>query len=410
MGLASPRGLGRPTRTPAARVTLAVPETIKRRGKILHLIPTLEGGGAERQLAYLGSGLRDRGWDITVASLRRGVNTELLVGAGVRLLPIKNASPRDPLLLPRILRLIRGLDPDIVHTWLPSMDLLGGISTSLLRVPWVASERSQPDAWPPGIRTRSRQSLILKRARILVTNSETAVARYLELGAREALVRCVPNGIPLEHLRSAVPADRSVVGARDDVKLIMVVGRRSEQKNLEAIIRALPRVVERIPIVLLVFGVGPLRALLEALVRDQGLEEHVRFEGFSDAIPGWLHGADLFLSASQVEGSPNAVMEAMACGCPMVLSDIEEHQELAGDGALYFEPTDPAALAGCVMSALSNTEASVARSRIASDIIEAFTVEKMVSHYEEIYSAIVRDVRGGVGRCSSRRASDSTIG
>jgi glycosyltransferase involved in cell wall biosynthesis len=361
--------------------------------KILHLIPTLEGGGAERQVAYLATALHQRGWDVTVASLRRGVNAGMLEEAGVKLLPIKSARSRDPLLFLRVPRLVHEIGPDLIHTWVPAMDILGGFSASLLRVPWVASERYQPDAWPPGIRTWSRQRLILRTANVVVTNSEKAAATYKSLGAREGSIRCVPNGVPLERLRTADPADRSGLGVGEGTRLLVVVGRPDPQKNIETIIRALPRVMERIPVLLLVFGIGPGRAKLEALVRDLGLERNVRFEGYSEASPAWLRSADLFVSASHFEGNPNVVMEAMACGSPMVLSDIQEHRELAGDGALYFTATDQDELADSVVSALSQSEAAGARVRMASGLIEARSVGTMVERYEAIYTTLLDGMR-----------------
>jgi len=94
--------------------------------------------------------------------------------------------------------------------------------------------------------------------------------------------------------------------------------------------------------------------------------------------------AGVFASLSRFEGSPNAVMEAMVCGCPLVLSDIAAHRELAGDGGAWFvPPDDAAAAAAAIREALASPPAADTRARAAQ-----WSVGSMARRYEEIYLAL----------------------
>src|SRR5580658_1055228 len=101
-----------------------------RRG-VLHCIATMEGGGAERQLTYVSQGLAQRGWDVHVAITAAGPNISRLQSSGAEV----HYLPKPPVsLLPPLTQLMRRLQPDIVMTWLPKMDVLGAIAGQFVGV------------------------------------------------------------------------------------------------------------------------------------------------------------------------------------------------------------------------------------------------------------------------------------
>ena len=99
--------------------------------RILQCIPTMTGGGAERQLVYLCEGLTQLGWDVTVALLDLGPNVERLSRAGIHTEVLTHRTNYDPFLVWQLVDLIRRLRPDVVHTWLPTMNIIGGIAAGL---------------------------------------------------------------------------------------------------------------------------------------------------------------------------------------------------------------------------------------------------------------------------------------
>ena len=95
----------------------------------------------------------------------------------------------------------------------------------------------------------------------------------------------------------------------------------------------------------------------------------------------------MFVSVSYLEGQPNAVIEAMACGCPLVVSDIPMHREFLDEScALFVDPDDPAAIAAAIGSCLADAEAARARSRAARERAAGWTVSGMAHSYDRVYA------------------------
>ena len=139
--------------------------------RILHLIPSFETGGAERQLAYLAAEMARRGEEVHVASLRDGSNRDRMALGGGRLHRLAASGNHDPRLLPRLVSLIRRVRPDIVQSWLLQMDILAGIATRICGVRWSIAERSSEAGYPPTAKNRIRRFLG-GGADLLVANSE----------------------------------------------------------------------------------------------------------------------------------------------------------------------------------------------------------------------------------------------
>lgn len=359
-----------------------------RRRKILHLIPTLEGGGAERQLSYLGSELQRNGWDVTVAALRLGVNAERLARGEAKVITLRHSSTKDPFAMTELVSLMRRVRPDIVQTWLLYMDVVGGTAAMAARVPWIATERTEPSSLPLGLKNGLRRLLMLRAADAIVANSEDAVTYYRARGAKGHLA-FVQNGVPMDELELLSPAERSELGIGRSAKLVVLAGRLSQEKDVDTFIRAVKPVRERVPDAeFAVFGMGPLRQSLERAAAELHVQRYVRFPGFVMDLPRWILAADVVVSSSTFEGSPNVVMEAMGLRRPLVLSDIASHRALAGDGAIYFPPRDAGELASCVAQALGDVAGTAARVALASARAQAFSVQAMATSYEEIYLAV----------------------
>jgi glycosyltransferase involved in cell wall biosynthesis len=121
---------------------------------ILHLIPALSGGGAERQLSYLAPELVRMGHEVHIAYSKEGPNKPEL--PGILLHQLKSRSNYDPYLLWQLVRIIRRIKPDIIHTWILQMDILGGIAARLNRIPWIFREPSSAMGYPPTWKNRLR--------------------------------------------------------------------------------------------------------------------------------------------------------------------------------------------------------------------------------------------------------------
>ncbi len=105
-----------------------------------------------------------------------------------------------------------------------------------------------------------------------------------------------------------------------------------------------------------------------------------------------MKAASIYISLSAYEGCPNTVMEAMACGCPLVVSDIPAHRELLDEqAALFVDPSDIQQAADAVVRAIADEKASKRRGDAARARAGELSVEKMAAGYERIYRQIIED-------------------
>lgn len=356
--------------------------------RVLHCIDTLQGGGAERQLCYLAEALVALGHEVDVAFMLDGVHAARLDRSGARMHRLGWRAPHDPSLLIDLCRIIRARQPDVVHTWLRRMDLVGGLAGRLTGRPWIYGERSRRR--PTGeLRERLRQWWG-GHAAAVVANSAAGARSWRQARGRDDGVFLVPNGLPIDEIAATAPAAPEGVAA--DTPLVLFAGRFDANKNVPllatavaALLRAEPRVVA------LACGQGPLHAWFRAEMARQGLGDRARAPGWVAEIWPLMKRADLFFSPSRVEGNPNAVLEAMACGCPLVLSDIPEHRELADAGsALFFDPRAPDEAVARLREALADRPAAARRARAAAERVRTRSVERMARAYADIYARLAR--------------------
>lgn len=356
---------------------------------ILHCIPTLGGGGAERQLTYLGEGLVKRGWSVHVAYLRDGPNSARLKRSGVQLHRLPGLSHYDPILVWKLSRLIRQARVQLVQTWLTQMDVFGGIAAALSRVPFVVSERSSALCYSASWKNRLRLA-IGKHARALVANSKEGLTYWRNSGY-DGLGEVVRNAVPFQEIEAAPRDDMEQLGFGRDTELIVYAGRYSAEKNLFNLLAALAIVLDSRPnAVALLFGDGPLRAELSERIRRSGFETRLKALGFTSSLWGILKRADVFASVSRFEGNPNTVLEAISARCPVVLSDIPAHREFIDDQCAFLAPTDlPESIARSILHALSDRPQALRRAARAFESISRWSVDAATDRYLALYAKVL---------------------
>ena len=356
--------------------------------RVLHLIPTLDLGGAERQLRYLGPELPACGFEPHVAYLRGGPNLAPLVAAGVATHPLR-ASHRSPRLALELARLLRAVRPAVLQTWLPVMDLVGGAVARTLGVRWVASERTLPSAYGRSTTMWLRNRWVAY-ADAVVSNSTAADAWWAaRLPAR--VRHCViPNGLPLAELEAAAPAqDALLSGLGRERPLVVFVGRLDLGKNIDNLLDVLVRVVREAPADALLCGDGVLLAKVRGRIEREGLVGRIAAPGYVAAAPAVLKRAALFLSLSRYEGMPNAVMEAAAVRCPVVLSDIPAHRAVLDDDSALFVPTEDAEAAiRAVLASLAGAHEARVRAARAYAAATRWSVAAAAGRYAELYRTL----------------------
>lgn len=357
--------------------------------RILHCIPTMGGGGAERQLAYLCRGLAERGWEAHVALLREGPNSRLLRESGAVVHPIPYWSHFDPTNVLRICRLIRNVKPGLVQTWIPMMDTIGGIARRFTGTPQIISERSSAQGHPGNLRDRVR-SFTATGASAVVSNSSGGDEYWRERGNGSLRRFVIPNALPLQEIERAVPVPDAQTGVRPGQKIVLYMGRFEKGKNLENLVRALGRVAQNSAIAAYFCGDGPMRPAIERMICEEGLSGRVILPGYVSQPWAWMRRADLFVSVSLFEGMPNTVMEAMACGCPIVVSDIPQHREILDESeATFVHPGDPDSIASGIDRVLEDTGDAGRKASCARERATMWSIPAMAERYERVYLEIL---------------------
>jgi len=204
-------------------------------------------------------------------------------------------------------------------------------------------------------------------------------------------VHVVYNGV--EDKSSLQPIE--FVSSYPDKKIIFSAGRFSEQKGFPYLIEAAAILKQRRQdLVFLVAGEGRLERDFKRRIYETGLDASFLLIGYQTAIDSYLKGCDLFVLASLFEGMPNVVMEAMACGKPVVATDVNGVRELMRDGVTgrIVPSEDPAALAEAIDALISDSDTLEAYGRAGLDRVQShFTMPGMIANLESYFQQKINE-------------------
>ena len=351
----------------------------------LHLIPSLGAGGAEKQLIYLSGGLALEGWDVHVAFTARGPNINLLEASGATLRPIPVSSNYDLMMIPRIVRHIREAEPAIIQTWNPMMDMLGGPIARFMRIPWIMSERASPDFSPRTAKIALREWLG-RFATGIVSNSQSGDEYWSRHAGPHTQRFVVRNVLPLDQIAAVKPADPATFNLPSDAPLVLYAGRFEDQKNIDMLVSGIARALADCDAVALLCGEGPLRNNAIRKFERLGLSGRVRLPGFVPDIWSWLKRAELMISVSHFEGMPNTVMEAMACRCALVVSEISMHREILDESsAVLVDRTNSESIAQAILGVLRDPESAERRIDAAYERAIRWSITSGTRDYARVY-------------------------
>jgi teichuronic acid biosynthesis glycosyltransferase TuaC len=185
----------------------------------------------------------------------------------------------------------------------------------------------------------------LQEADLVTVVSKNMKRRIISLGIRGERVNVIPNGIDLK-LFDVMDRKwaRNYLSLNHKSRIILTIGTQDEVKGTKYLIEAFDmlRRSEKGRLLLILIGDGPLTEFLVSMSKDLGLCENVLFLGKKphNEIPLWLNAADAFCLPSIREGHPNVVLEALACGVPVVASNVGGIPEMINDNGVLTLPAD----------------------------------------------------------------------
>ena len=361
--------------------------------RILHIIPTFERAGAQKQLLALSCGLVRDGFDVHVMALEGGgpIAAEFRA-VGIATIVIGKRLKLDPVAFVRLVQQIKVLQPDLVHTWLYSAGTYGRAAARAAGVKHIVAGEYRVDRWKSTWQWMVDRRLARFTDRYAVNSG--AIQDYcVEHGLPAEKFVVIPNGV-----EPARASDVSRAGLLEELhcppnaRLIGVVGRLNSQKRVKDLIWAadLLRVLHD-NLRLLVIGDGPERAVLERFARLASDLDHIRFLGERDDVWRIMPHLDVLWNGSGYEGQANAVMEAMAAGVPVVASDIPGNRELVVHGETgYLVPIAGRAARARHTDQIFNDAALATRLGAAGKqrMLEQFTIDANIDRYEALYRQI----------------------
>lgn len=368
--------------------------------KIIHLITTLDVGGAEKHLLWLGAAQVAQGHQVGVVWFKGQGSLEeefRLGGMDVHHVPMQSA--RQTLSAVAALRaLLRTLGPDVLHTHLLKADALGAWVAPEAGVPVIVSSKHNDErallkrtvGWVHGFLTR-------RVHRVIALSDHVArfVSRHGHVPAGK--ITRIYYGVDAEALlpmRSRAEV-RSDLGLAEDAPVLICVGRLAPQKDHPTLLRALSQLPESVT--LLIVGGDPFgdgEARLKALTEQLGLGQRARFLGIRHDVPDLLAASDLFVLPSLWEGLGLVFLEAMAVKLPVVASQVSAIPEVVADGVSGWlvPPGNPGALADAIQDGLENDTDRLARGLAGyMRLLERFALPAMVDRTLAVYTELLSE-------------------
>ncbi len=236
---------------------------------------------------------------------------------------------------------------------------------------------------------------LLARYPRLIAVSNDIRRELIRHGAKPERVTTVLNGIDHRQFRrdrSREAAVRASLGLRPDEVVIGDVGRLEPQKRFDLLIAAVGRLKERQPrLRLLIAGDGSLKDVLAKQIADSGLEQICTLLGHRTDVANLHHAFDLFVQSSDYEGTPNAVLEAMAFETPVVATDAGGTSDILRDGVdgVIVQGGDSHALADAIERVLGDRNAAATRAHAARQRVETvLSFDARMNAVEAIYAEL----------------------
>jgi GalNAc-alpha-(1->4)-GalNAc-alpha-(1->3)-diNAcBac-PP-undecaprenol alpha-1,4-N-acetyl-D-galactosaminyltransferase len=362
--------------------------------KLTLVVSSLGPGGAERVVATLANEWARRGRTVTLLTLDDGRSPFYALDRAVRHVPLGvtrlsrswvdrvTSNARRILVLRRAIRASR---PDLVLSFTDTTNVLVLCATRLSRLPVVVAEHSDPERHPlPRAWKRLRAVTYPWAASVVTPNAETRDLLPRRIRTRTMVI---PNPVP-------APAAAARADAAVDTRLVVSVGRLTEEKGHDLLLRAFARLVDRYPAWrLVIVGEGPLRPALEVLREQLALRDRVEFAGLVKDVRAILGRAELFVLPSRREVFPMALCEAMAFGIPPVATEYRPGvREIVRDGVdgVIVPAEDVPALAEGMARLMGD---AVERRRLgarAVDIVQRYGVPRVMTMWEDLLHAVRR--------------------
>ncbi len=342
--------------------------------RILHVISSLEIGGAQKLLSELLPALKRQGDEVELLVYKRNHNylEKRIEDAGIRIRSLDADRIRSLDIIPTLRKAIKGYDRVHVHLF-----------PVLYQAAIAAMGTNQKLYYTEHSTTNRRRNIKLMKTieknvygryrRIVAISDATrdSLVGWLGEKHRERVVT-IENGLNLGMLRGAEPSPQF-----PNQRYVLMVSRFVPSKDQETLIRAIPLIKDK-DILFFFAGDGETLEKCHALARRKGVENRCVFLGNRDDVPQLMAGSVMGVQASKWEGFGLTAAEFMAVGKPVLGSDVEGLRDVIGDRRFLFEAGNHRQLAALIDRTLENPE-------LPETDLERFDIDRMAAQYRTMY-------------------------
>lgn len=367
--------------------------------KIVYLINAFVSGGAERHLLNLARDMRSRGYSISVIMLEKRDNEDAaslasdFSVAGINIIYLYSFYFGGAGKCCSLVRLLKRLQPNIIHSHLPKSDFMASIAKIILpNIFWISTIHD--------VYTKDKYSgyWIFPFIRWNFGRADyfIAVSKHVQKWSVKALALPFHKTRVIHHGTPIYKSSDFLQRKKNDSMTIGCLARFEKRKGIETLVRAMVEVRKSFPKAkLLLAGSDPTgySSVIKDLIREFNVESNVKMLGFCSTPLEFLQSIDVFAFASVSEGFGIVLLEAMSVKCPVVASDIYPINYIVqhDKSGLLVNSGDYHAFAGAIIELLSNPE----RSRKMGEAgylscIEEFSLEKSLNKVHDLYIEVIK--------------------
>jgi glycosyltransferase involved in cell wall biosynthesis len=368
---------------------------------VVHGVLSLDVGGLERIVLDLIRAGRDVGHRMTVLCIEKpGALAAEARLFGARIISFDKPPGRIRSIIPKAAETLRSLQPDVLHTHqCGALWYLGQAAGSLQRLPVIHTEHGNHVATTSGI-WRLKTRLFLHQTarfadRFCCVSDEIAqaVTRWHTISHQK--VEVVLNGVDVDKFadRAETSAVKNELGIPGNSRVIGTIGRLSEVKRQDLLLRATAKLRESLAdIRLLLVGDGPERTRLELEAAALGIRNRVCFAGYRPNPERFLQAMDVFALTSRSEGLPISLLEAWAAGLPVVCSSVGGIPKVIANGedGLLFPSGDEQALVAALTNLLGDQSFADRLGKSGKrKAIDKYSLQRMANDYNQLYRKLL---------------------
>jgi len=348
---------------------------------------SLDGGA--RQVAYLLNGLEKFPGEHSLVCASGAEIAGAITNRDVKISRIKKAETQGLGLLKSLRKLIRYEKPNALHIHGRPGDLMAVWAGKREKLPLVYSLRTDNH---PSLMDRFLKFPPVDR---IITGSQ-AINRGLQaINVSDQRLVCIPGAVDTERFKPDKEGRETFLaqfGLRGDGPVLAMAAQLANNKGHSILFGALPAILLKRPTArVLIFGRGPLDKALPKEVSRRGLEKYVRFVGYRPDLEHILPYLDLYIHPALSEGMGIVLMEAAACGVPIIASRVGAIPEIVRDrfNGYLVKPGDSQTLARHILDLLDDEDQFRLFGKTGRELaVENFSIERMVTAHRTVYRSI----------------------